>query len=113
MAEADALLEQRVNALEREVEGEKLVTRHIFEQTRRNGEGIAALRTDFKALRAEFGSLRGEFDTLRGEFNTLRGEFNMLRGEFNTLRGEFVALRQELPTIVADTLREVLRERDR
>ena len=32
-------------ALEREVEGEKLVTRHILEQTRRNADDLAAVKT--------------------------------------------------------------------
>jgi len=31
--------------LEREVEGEKLVTRHILEQTRRNADDLAAVKT--------------------------------------------------------------------
>jgi hypothetical protein len=33
--------EARVGVLEREVEGEKLVTRHILEQSRRNGDDLA------------------------------------------------------------------------
>jgi hypothetical protein len=37
--------EARVGVLEREVEGEKLVTRHILEQTRRNADDLAALRS--------------------------------------------------------------------
>src|SRR6185312_11150316 len=37
--------ESRVGVLEREVDGEKMVTRHILEQTRRNGDDLAAIRT--------------------------------------------------------------------
>jgi uncharacterized protein YoxC len=36
--------ESRVRVLEREVEGEKLVTRYILEQTRRNGDDLAAIK---------------------------------------------------------------------
>jgi len=36
---------EEFQTLEREVEGEKLVTRHILEQTRRNGDDIAAVKT--------------------------------------------------------------------
>ncbi len=36
---------EEFQALEQEVEGEKLVTRHILEQTRRNGDDIAAVKT--------------------------------------------------------------------
>ena len=35
----------RVDVLEREVEGEKTVTRYILEQTRRNGDDLAAVKT--------------------------------------------------------------------
>ena len=37
--------EARVGVLEREVEGEKMVKRHILEQTRRNGDDLAAIKT--------------------------------------------------------------------
>jgi uncharacterized protein YoxC len=36
---------EEFQALEQEVAGEKLVTRHILEQTRRNGDDIAAVKT--------------------------------------------------------------------
>lgn len=36
---------EEFQALEREVEGEKMVTRHILEQTRRNGDDLAAIKT--------------------------------------------------------------------
>jgi hypothetical protein len=35
-------LATRVDVIEREVEGEKLVTRHVLEQTRHNGDDLAA-----------------------------------------------------------------------
>jgi uncharacterized protein YoxC len=37
--------ESRVGVVEREVEGEKMVTRHILEQTRRNSDDLAAIKT--------------------------------------------------------------------
>jgi hypothetical protein len=41
--------EARTGVLEREGEGEgeKLVTRHILEQTRRNGDDLAAVKRDW------------------------------------------------------------------
>jgi hypothetical protein len=36
---------EEFKTLEREVEGEKLVTRHILEQTRRNGDDLAVIKT--------------------------------------------------------------------
>ena len=87
-----ALLERRVTTLEQEVEGEKLVTRHILEQTRRNADDLAVIKARLVAHDRRFDSHDARFDRLEAE-----------------IRG----LRADLPKIVAETLREVLRERDR
>ena len=79
-----------MTALEQEVEGEKLVSRHILEQTRHNGDDIAAMRTQL--TRVEQRQDRAEL-------------------ELRALRSEFGASRRDLPTIVAETMRDVLRER--
>ena len=98
MAE-DEVLERRVTALEQEVEGEKLVTRHILEQTRRNGDDIAATRTQLARIEAR--QDRAE--------NELRG----VRAELGLVKTSVQSLRTELPGMIAETMREVLRERDR
>src|SRR4051812_5825456 len=54
----------RTGVLEREVEGEKLVTRHIFEQTRRNGDDIAEIKTDVKGLTRRVDSVDHKVDGL-------------------------------------------------
>src|SRR4051794_1380105 len=70
----------RTGVLEREVEGEKLVTRHVLEHTRRNTEDLSALRSRVDGLDRKFDGLHSEFNGLRGEFVGLRGEFVGLRG---------------------------------
>ncbi len=94
-----ALLERRVTTLEQEVEGEKLVTRHILEQTRRNADDLAVIKARLVAHDRRFDSHDARFDRLEGE----------IRG----LKTDFANLRRDLPAMVAETLREVLRERDR
>jgi hypothetical protein len=49
--------EARVGVLEQEVEGERLVTRHILEQTRRNGDDLAAIRTRLDRVETRLGSV--------------------------------------------------------
>ena len=93
------LLERRVAALEQEVEGEKLVTRHILEQTRRNSDDLAVIKARLAAHDRRFDSHDARFDRHDARFDRLEAE----------IRG----LRADLPKIVAETLREVLRERDR
>ena len=82
-------LEARVTVVEQEVEGEKMVTRHILEQSRRNGADLA----DFKNDMADFKKQTGErFDRLERKVDTLR---------------------KDIPSIVGEVMRDVLRERDR
>jgi len=84
-------LERRVAALEQEVEGEKVVTRYILDQTRRNGDDLAAIRTRLDRIEARLDRHDARFDRLEAELRSLRAD---------------------LPKIIADTMREVLRERD-
>lgn len=95
----DKVLERRVAAVEQEVEGEKMVTRHILEQTRRNGDDIAAIRTQLARIEVRFDRTDREMGALKAEFGGLRSEMRELRAD--------------LPGMIAETLREVLRERGR
>lgn len=75
---------EEFQALEQEVEGEKLVTRHILEQTRSNGDDLAAVKT--------------RFDRVEGKVDDVAQE---LGGVKHTLNG----LVRDLPRIIADALR--------
>jgi uncharacterized protein YoxC len=79
--------EARVGVLEGEVEGEKLVTRHILEQTRRNSDDLAAVKSRLDRVEQKLDGLDRKVDSLSREF-----------------RG--------FPTMVGEIVREVLRERD-
>jgi len=82
---------EEFRALESEVEGEKLVTRHILEQTRRNGDEIAAVKTRLNRVEEKVDGLDRKVDGLDRKFD---------------------GLTKSLPSIVGDVMREVLRERD-
>ena len=90
--------EARVGVVEREVEGEKMVTRHILEQTRRNGDDLAAVKTRMDRVETRLGGVESR---LGGVENGLGG-----------LEHKVSALTRDLPKIVADAMRDVLRERD-
>jgi hypothetical protein len=90
-------LRTRVDVVEREVDGEKLVTRHILEQTRRNGDDLATLKGDMKGLRSDMADLRSDMTNLRSDMTGLRG----------TVHG----LAANLPRIVGEAVRNALRER--
>jgi chromosome segregation ATPase len=90
--------EARVGVLEREVEGEKLVTRYILEQTRRNSDDLAAIK--------------GRLDRVEEKVDALDRKFDALDRKVDALDRKVDGFVRDLPTIVADTMREVLRERD-
>ena len=100
-----AEFEARVGVLEREVEGEKMVTRYILEQTRRNGDDLAILKTRMDRVEQKV-------DSLSGELTGLRNEMAELRSEFVGLRGTVSGLVANLPRIIGDAVREIFRERD-
>jgi hypothetical protein len=83
--------EARVGVLESEVEGEKLVTRYILEQSRRNGDDLAALKTHFDRLERRVDGMDAKLDALDRKFD---------------------GLARNLPQIVGKAVREALRERD-
>jgi uncharacterized protein YoxC len=75
---------EEFQALEREVEGEKMVTRHILEQTRRNGDDLAAVKTRLERVEGKVDGLAQE---VGGVGHTLS---NLIR---------------DLPKIVGDAVR--------
>jgi uncharacterized protein YoxC len=79
-------LETRVDVLDREVEGEKIVTRHILEQTRRNSDDLAAIKTRLDRVE---GKVDGVSEEVRGLKATIDG------------------LVRNLPKIVSEAVREV------
>jgi tetrahydromethanopterin S-methyltransferase subunit G len=95
-------LATRVDVLEREVDGEKLVTRHILEQTRRNGDDLAAVRTRLDRIEERLDGVEEKLDGV-----DLKG----LVRKVDSLDRKVDDLTRNLPTIVGDVMREVLRER--
>jgi uncharacterized protein YoxC len=89
--------ESRVGVVEREVEGEKLVTRHILEQTRRNSDDLAAIKT--------------RLDRVEGKVDGLERKVDGVDRKVDRLERKVDDLAKNLPGIVADVMREVQRER--
>jgi hypothetical protein len=97
-------LATRTGILEREVEGEKLVTRHIFEQTRRNGADLAAMRGDMATMNTRLGRIEHKLEGV---------DLHALARKVDGLDRKFDALTKNLPHIVGDAVRDANRARDR
>ena len=63
---------EEFQALEQEVEGEKLVTRHILEQTRRNGDDLAAVKTRLDRVEEKVDRLDKKVDRIDGRLDHAR-----------------------------------------
>jgi hypothetical protein len=85
--------ERRMRVLEGEVEGEKLVTRHILEQTRRNGDDLATLKTDSALMRAELTRHSALLNVLTQDVSLIRTE---MRAKLDPLAQDVAAIRAAL-----------------
>ncbi len=83
---------EEFKTLEREVEGEKLVTRHILEQTRRNGDDLATVKT--------------RLDRVEGKVDGVARKVDLVGRKIDNLA-------KSLSKMVADVVGQVWRERDR
>jgi hypothetical protein len=69
---ADEVLALRVIAVEQEVEGEKIVPRHILEQTRRNGADIATMKVDIGVLKSDIATLKADVAILKSDVTAIK-----------------------------------------
>ena len=82
--------EARVGVLEREVDGEKLVSRYTPEQARHNGEDLGALKSQFSRFETRLDGVDKRIERVEQKID---------------------GLARSLPGSVADAMREVERER--
>ncbi|MDC7790014.1 hypothetical protein PQJ75_29825 [Rhodoplanes sp. TEM] len=84
-------LAARLGILEREVDGEKMVTRHVLSEARRTSDRVAALEA---------------------RLDRMERKVDDIGRRLAELDGKLTVLTTTLPRIVADALRAALRERD-
>src|SRR5262245_48798959 len=100
--------EARVGVLEREVEGEKMVTRHILEQTRRNSDDLAAIKTRLDRVEGKVDVLQTTVDGLQTTVSGLQTTVGGLQTTVGGLQSTVNGLVRELPRIVSQAVREAL-----
>jgi hypothetical protein len=79
-------LESRVAVVEREVEGEKMVTRHVREQTRRNSDDLASIKSRLDRVEEKLDGVDRKVDDLDRKVVGLSTEFR----NFPAVVGEVV-----------------------
>ena len=89
-------VEDRVEFVAQEVDGEKLLSRYILRQSRQNGDDLAVLKTRMERVEEKVDRLEQKVDRLDTEMRGLRSDFN--------------SSQVKLPGLIAEVMREVLRE---
>jgi hypothetical protein len=89
-----------------------MVTRYILEQTRRNGDDLAILKTRVGRVEDKVDGLERKVDGLAHDVGSLKHDVGTLKHDVGGLRADMHGLRESLPRTIADTMREVLAERD-
>lgn len=96
-------LEDQVAYLMRETEGEKVLSRHIFEQTRQNSELLATLIKRVDRVEARLDRVETRLDRVEERLDRVEARLDQLERKFD-------AFVETFPRIVAEVVREVLRE---
>src|SRR5258705_2053410 len=88
--------DRRMRVDEGEVEGEKLVTRFILEQTQRNGDDLGALKARIDHLSSDVALVRGAVTGHTALLNVLVQDVGQLRQEMAGVRRDMGELRQDM-----------------
>jgi hypothetical protein len=94
--------ERRMRVLEGEVTGEKHVTRHILEQTMRNGGDLAAVRVEIATLRLQAERAAGDIALIKAAQSSQGSLLNVLTRDTRAMRAEMGDVRQKLDALTDD-----------
>jgi len=89
-------VETRVEFVAQEVDGERLLSRYILQQARQNGDDLAILKARVERIETELREMRSDIGGLKSDLSGLRSDFN--------------SSQSKLPGLIAEVMREVLRE---
>ncbi len=78
---AAEVTKEEFQTLEREVEGEKLVTRHILEQTRRNADDLAAVKTRLDRVERKVDGVAQDVGGVKRTLDTLIRDLPKIVGD--------------------------------
>jgi chromosome segregation ATPase len=96
-------LKRRVDEMEREVDGEKMLSRHIYQKVQANERLLLEIRD-------QVGTVRTDVTSLRGDVKNLRADVDAIRSDVNKLKSDVAWLRAELPGVVSQAVIQTLRE---
>jgi peptidoglycan hydrolase CwlO-like protein len=97
-------VETRLEFVAQEVDGEKLLSRYILQQSRKNGDDLAIVKTRVERVEERVEKLEQKVDKLDQKVDRLDQKVDRLDQKIDRLEAT-------LPGMIADVMREVLREK--
>src|SRR6266850_2057761 len=100
--------DRRMRVVEGEVEGEKLVTRFILEQTQRNGDDLGALKARIDHLSSDVALVRGAVTGHTALLNVLVQDVGQLRQDMQRDMGQLrLDMQQDMNQLRLDMRRDM------
>jgi chromosome segregation ATPase len=120
-------LKRRVTALETDVQGEQKVSRRLatlenevkadrelsvrlFHYVREIRDDVTLVRSHAVVTDKRIERLEQRMEGVENSLAAVRADVKDMRSDFNNSRAEFEAFRKQLPSLIAETMREVLRD---
>jgi len=95
-----------------EVEGEKAVTRHILEQTHRNGEDLGTIKSRLDRVETRLDHMAGNIVVMKADLGRHGRVLDVLTQDMRMVRVAIDTLASSLPSLIAGAVRTANRERD-
>jgi chromosome segregation ATPase len=103
-------LKRRIAVLENEVEADRELPVRLFRYVREMRDDIALLRQHAVAAGKHVETIETRLDRVEQRLDKVEQRLSKVESELTGLRAEFNAFRKELPGMIAEAMREVLRE---
>jgi chromosome segregation ATPase len=103
-------LKRRMTILEGEVKADRELPVRLFSYVRDMRDDIALLRSHAMVVEGRIGRLEERADRIENRLDRVEQRLDRVESDLKALRADIKTFRQELPGIIAETMREVLRE---
>ena len=103
-------LEKRVDRLDSKAEEQDRLNVRLFEMMTEVRDDVATLRRHAVAAGRKLEEMDARIDKLDGRIGRLEARIDKLDARMDKLDANFTAFQRGLPAMIAETMREVLRE---
>jgi chromosome segregation ATPase len=103
-------IKRRLTALETETKSEQQFSVRLFNLVREVRDDVGLLRSHAMITDNRLVRLEERMDRVEQRLERVEERLSRVEADLGALRSEFNSFRQELPGLIADTMREVLKD---